>query len=71
MQPTVAAISAILTAIIGLAIVAVLVSKNSQTGTVLTNAGTALSGLINAAVSPVSATSSGFGNFSNSGGLLQ
>lgn len=46
--------SAILAAIIGLAIVAVLVSKNAQTGTVIGNAGTALSQVIGAAVSPVS-----------------
>lgn len=50
-------IGAIVAAVIGLAIVAVLVSKNAQTGTVLTSAGTALSGVIGAAVSPVSGAS--------------
>jgi hypothetical protein len=50
-------IIAIVTGIIGLAIVAVIVSKNAQTPTVITSFGTALSGIIGAAVSPV--TSSG------------
>jgi hypothetical protein len=43
----------ILTAVVAVAIVAVLVSKNSDTGNVLTAAGNALSGAIKAAVSPV------------------
>jgi hypothetical protein len=49
---------AIVASIIGLAMVAVLVSKNAQTGTVLTSAGTALSGIIGAAVGPVSSSQS-------------
>jgi hypothetical protein len=49
------ALVTVLSAIVGLAIVAVLVSKNSQTGSVLTAAGKALSGAIGAAVQPVSA----------------
>jgi hypothetical protein len=40
--------------IIGLAMVAVLVSQKAQTSTVLTGAGTALSSVIAAAVAPVS-----------------
>lgn len=52
-------IGAVVALVIGLAIVAVLVSKNAQTGTVLTSAGTALSGVIGAAVSPVSGASVG------------
>lgn len=40
--------------IITLAMVAVVVSKNAQTSTVLTGAGTALSSVIGAAVAPVS-----------------
>lgn len=44
----------ILSGIVGLAIIAVLVSKKADTGTVLTNAGTAFSSIIGAAVKPVS-----------------
>jgi hypothetical protein len=43
--------------IITLAMVAVIVSKNAQTSSVLTGAGTALSSVIGAAVGPVSGTS--------------
>jgi PRD1 phage membrane DNA delivery len=49
-----ATIGAIVAAIIGLAIVAVIVSKNAQTSTVITSGGSALSSVIQAAVSPVS-----------------
>lgn len=45
---------ALITGVIGLAMVAVLVSQNAQTGTVLTQGGTALASVIQAAVSPVS-----------------
>ena len=48
-------------AVIGLGVVATLVSKNAQTGTVLTSAGTALSGSITAAEGPV-LNSSGLGS---------
>jgi hypothetical protein len=47
--------------IIGLAIVAVLVSKNAQTPQVFQTAGTALSAIIGAAVQPVAASSNVFG----------
>ena len=47
-------IGGVIAALIGLAIVAVIVGKNAQTGSVLTSAGTALSGVIGAAVAPVS-----------------
>lgn len=50
------------TAIIVVAIVAVLVSKNAQTGSVLTAGGNALSTLIKAAVSPVSAANTEIGH---------
>lgn len=51
--------------VIGLAIIAVLVSKNAQTGSVLTSAGSALSSVIGAAVSPVSgASGNSFGSAS-------
>jgi PRD1 phage membrane DNA delivery len=59
MSDATAAISAIVAAIIGLAVVAVLVSKNAQTGTVIGDSGTALSQVINAAVSPVSSSAGG------------
>jgi PRD1 phage membrane DNA delivery len=52
-------------AVIGLAIVAVLVSKNAQTGSVISSAGTAFSSVIGAAVSPVSGSSTG--SISNGG----
>lgn len=48
---------AVISGIIGLAIIAVLVSQKAQTSTVLQGAGTALSSIINAAVSPVSSNS--------------
>jgi PRD1 phage membrane DNA delivery len=46
----------VIAGIIGLAALAVAVSKNAQTSSVLTGAGTALSGVITAAVGPVSNT---------------
>jgi PRD1 phage membrane DNA delivery len=49
---------AVIASVIGLAIVAVLVSKNAQTPAVLTGAGSALAGVIGAAVGPVSNTQS-------------
>lgn len=55
-------VSSLLVAAFGLAIVAVLVSKSSSTGSVLTSAGTAISGLINAAVSPVTGNTTGMSN---------
>lgn len=42
------------TAIVGIAILAVLVSRNSQTPQVISSAGQAFSGAIQAAVAPVS-----------------
>lgn len=60
------------TAIVVVAIVAVLVSKNAQTGSVLTAGGNALSGAIKAAVSPVSGatTSAASTQLGNLGGIL-
>lgn len=54
-----AGLAAILTAIIGLAVIAVLVGQNSQTPSVIQAAGTGLAGLIGAAVSPVTGGSGG------------
>jgi hypothetical protein len=69
---------AIVTGIIGLALVAVAVSKNAQTPQVLQSGGGALAQIIGAAVAPVTgSTSSGFGSIGNNiggisglGGLL-
>ena len=44
--------------ILTLAIIAVLVGRNSQTGSVITSSGNALSSVITAAVAPVSGSSS-------------
>jgi hypothetical protein len=53
----------IVTAIVGLAIVSVLVSKNAQTGSVIKAAGSALAGDIQAATGPVTGGGGGFGGF--------
>ena len=58
-EQIVSSVTAILTAIVGLAILAVLVSKNANTSQVITSGGNAFSGGILAAVSPV--TGSGMG----------
>lgn len=63
---------AIVAGVIGLAVVAVIVSRNAQTPTVLTSAGSALSSVINAAVQPVSGNNLGnlLGSSSNYGSSL-
>lgn len=61
-----AGVVAVVTGIIGLAMVAVIVSQNAQTSTVLTSGGTALSSIIGAAVAPVSNTSNQFGSVGQS-----
>jgi PRD1 phage membrane DNA delivery len=53
----------VIASVIGLAIIAVLVSKNAQTPQVLQGAGSALSNIIGAAVGPVSQSN----NFGASG----
>lgn len=50
-------ISAIIVAVIGLAITAVVLSKAANTAGVIGASGTALGGLVTAAVAPVTATS--------------
>jgi hypothetical protein len=52
-------IAAFAASIIGLAMVAVILSKNSNTQGVLSSAGSSFSGIIGAAVSPVTGGSSG------------
>lgn len=64
---------AIIMAIIGVAIVAVLVSKNANTGSVLTAGGGAFSSILKTALSPVSTSGQGLssGNLSNGFTFLQ
>lgn len=57
------AIAALIAAAFGLAIIAVLVSKNANTSGVITGFGSALGSIIGAAVAPVSQS----GNTSNAG----
>lgn len=59
------AIVTIAVAIVGVATLAVLVSKNANTSGVIQSAGTAFSGALNAATGPVSGASIG-GGFSGS-----
>lgn len=54
-------------AIIGLAIVAVLVSRNAQTGQVIGSAGRAFTSAIGAAVAPVTGAGFGGGSFGGYG----
>lgn len=57
---------AILTAIIGVAIVAVIVSKRSDTTNVVSSAFSAFSGLVSTAVSPITGSVGAGGGFSTS-----
>lgn len=57
-------IVAIIAGIIGLAIVAVIVSKNAQTPQVFQGAGSALASVIGAAVQPVTSAGNQFGSAS-------
>lgn len=52
----------ILTAIVGIAIIAVLVSKQSETSAVLTAGGNAFGGILKAAVSPITSGGGGIGS---------
>jgi PRD1 phage membrane DNA delivery len=63
---------AVISGILGLAIVAVLVSRNAQTPAVLSGAGSALANVIAAATGPVTGNGSGgsFGNQRGVGGPL-
>ena len=61
----IASIVTVVTAIVGLAIIAVLVSNNAQTGNVIKQSGSALGTVLKAAEAPVSG--GGFGSFFNSG----
>ena len=52
-KETLDTITGIVTAIIGLAIISVILSKNANTSAVITSAGSALSGDISAATAPI------------------
>jgi hypothetical protein len=62
---------AVVASIIGLAMVAVVVSRNAQTPQVIGAAGNALKGIIGQAVSPVSGSGGGFGGVTSIGGASQ
>lgn len=58
---TITALVTILLAIVGVAVIAVLVSKGAQTGNVFTSAGQAISNMLCVALSPVTGGSCGGG----------
>lgn len=57
-------VTTVLTAIIGVAIIAVLVSKNANTSGVLSAGGSAFSNALGTAISPVTGGGGQFGSFS-------
>jgi hypothetical protein len=61
-------ISALASAVIGLAIISVIVSKNANTASVISSAATGFGNIIHAAVQPVSGSGTG-GNLANSTGI--
>lgn len=65
----IASVVTVLTAIIGVAIIAVLVSKNANTTGVLSAGGQAFSGALGTALSPVTG-GGGFGSFTGGGAGL-
>lgn len=61
----------VIAGVIGLAMVAVLVSKSANTSSVISSSGSALSSVISAAVSPVSgSTGNTYGSSNYSGGSI-
>lgn len=64
-------VTSVLLAIVGVAIIATLVSKNANTAGVLQAGGSAFSGSLGTALSPVTGAGmgGGFGSFSGGGGL--
>lgn len=66
MNTTISAVLAIVSGIIGLAIISVLVSPKAQTSSVLGASGGALSTVIGAAVSPVTGTGAASGGIPSS-----
>lgn len=63
----VTSLTSIAAAIVGVAIIAVLVSQRANTSQVITSAGGAFAETLGAAVSPVTGGGSGFGGFSGQG----
>lgn len=61
---TITALVTIVLAIVGVAVIAVLVSKGAQTGNVFTSAGQAISNMLCVALSPVTGNSCGGGSSS-------
>lgn len=59
----------VLTAIVGVAIIATLVSKNANTAGVLSAGGSAFSSALSTALSPVTGSGGGFGSFTGGGTL--
>jgi hypothetical protein len=67
-----ASIVTVLTAIIGVAIIAVLVSPNAKTGQVIQAGSQGFSTALGTALSPVTGSSNGFGSIGSfGGGVLQ
>lgn len=66
----IASVVTVATAIVGLAIIAVLVSKQANTSSVITSGGSAFSQAISAAVSPITGGSSSLTNFSSPAGTM-
>jgi membrane DNA delivery protein len=64
------AVVSVIAAVIGLAMVAVLVSKSANTSSVISSAGSALSSIIGSAVSPVTGSTSTFGSSSTGTGSI-
>lgn len=58
----------VLTAIVGVAIIATLVSKNANTSQVIQSGGQAFSQALGTALSPVTGGGGGFGSFTGGGG---
>jgi len=63
MNGGVGAVVTVATAIVGVALLAVLVSKNANTAQVVQSFGSAFSGAIGAAVSPITGSGSGVTSF--------
>lgn len=64
----IASVVTVATAIVGLAIIAVLVSNNANTSNVIASGGSAFSNALAAAVSPVTGGSSSLTNFASPAG---
>lgn len=61
MSQSLGVLAAIIAGVIGLAIIAVILSKNSNTQNVIQAGGSGLASIINAAVSPITSGANSFG----------